>query len=54
MKLKKLNRIGNSFGIIIDKTVLQMLNIDVTERVCLSIENGKIIIQKTKEKGGKE
>jgi hypothetical protein len=49
MKIKKLNKIGNSFGIIIDKTVLHMLNIDVTKPICLSIENGKIIIEQEKD-----
>lgn len=51
MKDKKLNKIGNSLGVIIDKAVLKMLGIE--DYVNLSIEKDKIVIKKSDKKEGK-
>jgi antitoxin component of MazEF toxin-antitoxin module len=48
--LKKLTAIGNSKGIILDRTLLQILDVpeDATH-VELKVEDGKLVIQRTAE-----
>jgi antitoxin component of MazEF toxin-antitoxin module len=43
--LKKLTPIGNSHGIIIDRAILQLLQIDAaTTQLDLQIEGGKLVL----------
>lgn len=44
--IKRLNRLGNSKGIIIDKALLELLDID--NEVEIFLYNNKIIIEKPK------
>lgn len=50
--LKKLTPIGNSHGIIINRAILQLLDVDTeTTQLDLTIEGGKIVLVPVK--GGK-
>jgi antitoxin component of MazEF toxin-antitoxin module len=48
--LKKLTPIGNSKGIILDRTLLQLLDVpDDATHVELKVENGQLVIQRVAE-----
>jgi antitoxin component of MazEF toxin-antitoxin module len=48
--LKKLTPIGNSKGIILDRTLLQLLDVpDDATHVELKVENGQVVIQRAAE-----
>ncbi|MGV6943413.1 AbrB/MazE/SpoVT family DNA-binding domain-containing protein [Sphingobacterium kyonggiense] len=48
----KIRKIGNSFGIIISKKILEQ--IDVTDEVSLTVKDSKIIIEAAKSKPRKD
>jgi antitoxin MazE len=45
MKLKNLTRLGNSLAIIIDRPILDMLDINEKTQLKLTTEKGKIILE---------
>jgi antitoxin component of MazEF toxin-antitoxin module len=50
MKEVKLQRIGNSKGVIIDSGVLKMLGITNNDKLGITLENNKIVIVKVVDK----
>lgn len=46
---KKLTKHGNSLALIIDKPILDLLKIDQSTELTLSIKNGKLIIETKNE-----
>ncbi|MBE7713639.1 MAG: AbrB/MazE/SpoVT family DNA-binding domain-containing protein [Cyanobacteria bacterium SIG26] len=47
MLIKKFRNVGNSWGLIIPKAVLDMANFNpVKDEVSIEVENGKLIIKK--------
>ena len=52
--IKRITPIGNSQGVIIDKTVLKLLGADEATHLDLSIENGAIVLRPVDEKGRRQ
>jgi antitoxin component of MazEF toxin-antitoxin module len=48
--IKKLQRIGNSSGLVIDKAILSLLKMDKNEEVEISIHGQGIMIMPTKKR----
>lgn len=47
--IKKLSKYGNSFVVLIDKPILQLLNIDETTELHISTDGNNIIIEPLRE-----
>ena len=44
MTIKKLQKIGTSYGLILDASIQKLIGVDETKQVVIEVENKKVII----------